>query len=238
MSRSADLFKLLEHCIPNDHSRQVSAPYFVQLVLGRDARGTRVLDLGCGAGRSLDMFKRHDPEVKWVGVDIEESPEVKTRTRTDAEFVSYDGINLPFDDGSFDLVFSNQVFEHVRYPEPLLAEVKRVLTPGGAFVGSVSYLEPYHSFSVWNFTPYGWHEVCVAAGLEVKQLRPGIDGVALIRRAFLGRPKEAASWFTSSPMNEEIDAWGKETKRRPALVNLRKLQHCGHIVFYAIRPQA
>ena len=73
---------------------------------------------------------------------------------------------------------------------------------------------------------------------EVKQLRPGIDGPALIRRAFLGRPQEASKWFESSPLNEEIDAWGKETKRRPALVYLRKLQHCGHIVFYAGRPEA
>jgi SAM-dependent methyltransferase len=233
---SDDLYELLKACIPNDHSRQVQPSYYVELLLRETSKGRRVLDLGCGTGKSADLFRRLDPQVEWHGVDIESSPEVASRTRTDVAFHSYDGVNLPFPEGHFSIVYSNQVFEHVRHPEPLLAEVARVLQKGGAFIGSVSYLEPYHSFSLWNFTPYGWYTLLVKAGMKAVEFRPGIDSIALIRRQYLGRPPEATQWFASSPMNEEIDAWGADTKQRPALVNLRKLQFCGHLAFYATKP--
>ena len=55
------------------------------------------------------------------------SPEARERTRHDARFETFDGVSMPFDDGSFDLVYCKQVLEHVRHPEPLLAEVRRVL---------------------------------------------------------------------------------------------------------------
>ena len=47
-----------------------------------------VLDLGCGDGRSIDLFRRLLPDVAWTGVDIAKSPEVDLRQRTDGEFVT------------------------------------------------------------------------------------------------------------------------------------------------------
>ncbi|HJL19074.1 MAG TPA: class I SAM-dependent methyltransferase [Sandaracinaceae bacterium LLY-WYZ-13_1] len=227
------LYEMLRHVIPNDHTRQVTSAYYVQKVL-EDGRGALcVLDLGCGDGRSIDLFRRMDPEVSWTGVDIESSPEVDERARTDGTFVTFDGVNLPFEDGSFDVAYSHQVFEHVRRPEPLLREVARVLRPGGAFIGSVSSLEPYHSFSYWSFTPFGWYTLVEDAGMTVRELRPGIDGIALVQRHYRARPPESRGWFASSPLNEEIDEWGRRTRRRPALINLRKLQYCGHLAFEA-----
>jgi SAM-dependent methyltransferase len=231
-----DLYQLLGHCIPNDHARQVKSTYHVERLMRGGPPGQRVMDLGCGPGESVDVFRRFDPGVDWHGVDIESSPEVAGRTRTDAAFQTYDGVYLPFDDGSFDIVYSHQVFEHVRQPDRLLGEVARVLRRGGAFIGSVSGLEPYHSYSLFNYTPYGWYTLLGDAGLELLELRPGIDGIALIQRAYMGRPGWAMKWVDSSPLNEEIDEWGKKTGRRPALINLRKLQYCGHIVFHAHRP--
>jgi SAM-dependent methyltransferase len=230
---SDDLFHLLKHCIPNDHARQVTSEYYVEKLMREVPSGSRAMDLGCGPGGSVDLFRKLDPEVDWHGVDIESSPEVSARSRTDAPFHTYDGVHLPFDGASFDIVYSHQVFEHVRTPEALLGEVTRVLKPGGAFIGSVSGLEPYHSFSIFNYTPYGWYLLLKGAGLELVELRPGIDSIALITRQFRGRPPELMKWVKSSPLNEEIDAWGAKTGRRPALINLRKLQYCGHIVFYA-----
>ena len=91
------------------------------------ARG-EVLDLGCGAGDSIRLFRSVHPEVSWVGADIDESPEVAARTRNDAEFVTFDGHALPFEDGSFELVCCKQVLEHVEHPRELMAEVARVLS--------------------------------------------------------------------------------------------------------------
>lgn len=94
-------------------------------------------------------------------------------------------------------------------PESLLADVTRVLRPGGAFVGSVSCLEPYHSFSYWNFTPYGWYVWLARRGTggvlvgRVRQResrkRPGVRGTrwcglggtppgSVVRRRDLSRP--------------------------------------------------
>lgn len=234
MSSNANLFDLLAKYLPSDHSRQVTSDYFVREFLEK-RKGAKILDLGCGSGRGADLILQLDPQVEWHGVDIEESPEVAQRQRTDLRFHVFDGVNLPFEDHAFDLVYSHQVFEHVRYPEHLLKEVCRVLRPGGAFLGSVSYLEPYHSFSLWNYTPYGWVTLLTASGLTPIQLRPGIDGISLIRRSYLGRPPESGDWFRNSPINEEIDEWGASTGRRHALINLRKLHYCGHICFRASR---
>lgn len=230
-----DLWTLIGHVLPNDHARQVEAAYFIERLLRDGPRGREVLDLGCGDGRSLDLFRRVDSSVGWHGLDIEASPEVATRIRTDGTFHSYDGRTIPLQDASFDVVYSNQVFEHVRHPDIVLAEIRRILRPGGAFIGSVSALEPYHSLSYWSFTPYGWYSLLTDAGLTPVEFRPGIDGISLVQRSYLGRPQHARTWFESSPVNEEIDRWGVETKRRPALINLRKVQYCGHLVFWARR---
>lgn len=237
MNTESRLYELIREVIPNDHHRQMTAAEVVEPLVKNGARGKVVMDLGCGVGGTADMFRSFDPTVQWHGVDIEVSPEVANRKRTDVKFHSFNGVKLPFWRNSFDLIYSNQVFEHVRHPEALLKNIARVLKPGGMFVGSVSYLEPYHSLSYWNFTPYGWYQVLKANGLKPVWFRPGIDSIALIQRSYLGRKEEHGAWFKSSPLNEEIDAWGIETKRRIQLINLRKIMYCGHLVFHAVKPK-
>ncbi len=163
-----DLGELLGHRIPANHSRPVVADQYASRL-----RARRVLDLGCGAGDSVDLFRSVDPDVSWVGADIGDSPEVAERTRADAEFVTFDGRRLPFEDASFELVYCKQVLEHVEHPRELVAEVARVLEPGGHLAGSTSQLEAFHSRSVFNWTPYGFMRVAEEAGLEVVELRPG-----------------------------------------------------------------
>ena len=62
---------------------------------------------------------------------MERSPEVASRRRSDASFVTFDGVHLPFSDGAFDAVYCKQVLEHVRDVQLFLSEVRRVLRPGG-----------------------------------------------------------------------------------------------------------
>lgn len=117
------MFDLLSGLIPEDHSRQVTSSYMARYLLARDQAIEDVLDLGCGAGDSLDFFRAEKRGIRWVGLDIETSPGVASRTRTDGEFHTFDGVHMPFADNCFDLVYCNQVFEHVRYPLPLLKEI-------------------------------------------------------------------------------------------------------------------
>ena len=116
-----------EWCIPNDHSHQTTSIDFVKKFVTQHGDIKRVMDLGCGSGDSVDLFRQIDPNINWIGLDIEGSPEVGKRTRKDAEFCSFNGTNIPFDDDHFDLIYCNQVLEHVKYPSKLLKEVARVL---------------------------------------------------------------------------------------------------------------
>ena len=235
-----DLGELLGGRIPPDHSRQVLADHYAgRLLDARDASQgpPRVMDLGCGAGDSVDLFRSADPAVRWVGVDIEESPEVAARTRTDAEFVTFDGRRLPFEDASFDLVYCKQVLEHVDHPRELVAEAARVLTPGGHLAGSTSQLEAFHSRSTLNWTPYGFTKIAEDAGLEVIELRPVIDGFTLVAWRALGLPRYFHRWWArESPPYRLIELAARAARLDARTRNQIKLVLAGQFAFLARRP--
>lgn len=226
----SDVYDYLKESLPGDHSRQVTAEAVLQARVAKGFAPAKVLDFGCGDGRSIDLFRRVLPQTDWTGVDIEASPEVASRRRQDGRFVTYDGYELPFPDRSFPLVYSHQVLEHVRKPELALREIARVLEPDGLFIGQTSQFEPYHSYSLWNFTVYGFKRIVEDAGMQLAELRPGIDGFTLMRRTYEGRPPEMSKYFAQeSPINEEIERTAEG--KRIAVRNYRKLLFCGQFIF-------
>lgn len=195
-----------------------------------------ILDLGCGRGDSREDFLRANASIDWLGVDIEDSPEALAAGGRRGPTRSYDGTHIPAGDGSFDMVYSRQVFEHVLFPRELLRDVSRVLKNGGLFAGSCSGLEPFHSRSVCNFTPYGFCTLLEHAGFRDIRVRPGIDGLTLIgRRLLQSTGLSMGSWFFvhESPLNLLLEAATRilryETRRRAAI----KLMFSGHFVFSA-----
>src|SRR5258708_22490215 len=105
------MFELLDGCLPNDHSRQISYEYYLKLAADKQQKIERVVDLGCGAGGSVDQFRAINPSIKWVGLDIQESPEVRYRVRNDPEFHLFHGGNIPFNFDPIDLVYSKHVLD-------------------------------------------------------------------------------------------------------------------------------
>jgi SAM-dependent methyltransferase len=96
--------------------------------------GHKVLDLGCRSG----AFTRHFLEGnEVVGVDVDEAALAKAEKRGITPVVADVEEPLPFPDESFDAVVAGELLEHLSFPETLVAEVERVLEPGGSFVGSV-----------------------------------------------------------------------------------------------------
>jgi ubiquinone/menaquinone biosynthesis C-methylase UbiE len=234
----ADLAELLGERIPADHSRAVLADDYAARYMARPGRpaSPRVLDLGCGRGDSVDLFRALEPRVRWTGADIEHSPEVAERSREDAEFVSFDGVHLPFPDSSFDLVFCKQVLEHVHHPGPLLAETARVLHEDGWLAGSTSHLEAFHSYSVWNYTPYGLMLLLRDAGLELVEARPVIDGFTLVAWRALGTPRFFYRWWArESPVYRAISVLARPARWDHRTVNTAKLVLSGQFAFLA-RP--
>ena len=231
-----DLLHLLGDSLPRDHSLQRSASQLAEARL-RTRRAERVLDVGCGAGNSVDQFRHWQPDIAWVGVDIASSPEVDGRRRKDAEFHTFDGCQLPFPDASFDLAYSKQVLEHVRHPSLLLKDIARVLAPGGELIGSTSHLEPYHSYSFWNYTPHGFKVLVEEAGLELVEIRPCIDALTLIVRRILGEPKSFGRWWsTDSPLNRLLGWRGRRRGQDHGRINATKLLYCGQFSFVCRRP--
>lgn len=231
------MWKEIADYVPNNNPQQVTAKWMVKRVLDKLPDSPSIVDLGCGEGNSVDFFRKQVPSCSWVGVDISDSPEAKKRKREDAVFMYFDGVNIPLIESSVDLVFCQQVLEHVRHPESLLKDASRVLKSGGYFIGSTSHLEPYHSFSLWNFTPYGFKEIVKDAGLPLQEIRPGIDGLTLTERTFKGRPKSYSKFFSeNSPFNVLIDSWGKESSRSVKQILVRKLSICGHFCFICFKP--
>ena len=228
-----DLRAVLGDAIPGDHARQTLADDYIP-ALSRP--GAKVLDLGCGTGDSVTQFRAVESSVQWVGVDLERSPEVAERTRTDAEFRTFNGIDIPLETASLDAVYCKQVLEHVRFPDLLLRDVARVLKPGGLFAGSTSQLEPFHSLSVGNFTPYGLKLRLGSAGLELAEVRPGIDGLTLVLHRVLGMRSFTRRWWArESPLNRAIDVLARSRGLDAAAANAAKLVVCGQFAFLARR---
>jgi SAM-dependent methyltransferase len=204
----------------------------------RDRPGAFVVDVGCGRGDSVDAFRAADPSVRWVGIDLADSVEAAERTRSDIEFVVFDGEHVPFADASVDVVFCKQVLEHVERLDALLAEVARVVRPGGALVGSTSQLEPYHGRSTGNHTPYGVKRALERHGFEVETLVPGIDGVTLMASVLLRAPGLLARWWEHrSPLNALVDGLGRALQWDAEDRNAVKLLFCGQFAFLARRAQ-
>ena len=101
------------------------------------AEGERVLDVGCGTGivaRSIVPFTGEQGHV--VGVDLNEAMLETARREAshlspEIEWRHEDARELSFRDDRFDLVLSQQVLQFVEDPPQLLAEIRRVLRPGG-----------------------------------------------------------------------------------------------------------
>jgi ubiquinone/menaquinone biosynthesis C-methylase UbiE len=101
-----------------------------------DLRGSkRILDVGSGAGQIVrHLLKYADADATITGLDL--SPEMLRRARMRLnsdrpQFASADLARLPFNDGAFDCVTCGFVLEHLPEARPGLAELARVLVPGG-----------------------------------------------------------------------------------------------------------
>jgi SAM-dependent methyltransferase len=93
--------------------------------------GARILDIGCGIGTYVKRFRAFSDEV--YGVDVEPD-RVEEASRSLPNISLAPGEALPFPDGFFDLVFSNEVIEHVADDRRTAVEAVRVTRPGGAIV--------------------------------------------------------------------------------------------------------
>jgi SAM-dependent methyltransferase len=83
--------------------------------------------------------------------------------RIEAAFPAVSLLSLPYRDGEFDLVVSDQVLEHVEgSPQRAVDESRRVLKPGGWAIHTTCLMNPIHPSpgDFWRFTPAGLRHLC------------------------------------------------------------------------------
>ena len=148
-------------------SHVVDVPNEVAAFCGDVLHDARVLNIGCGEMLTdLGLLSLGPKKITGLDVTSKDTNWLETVAnkvhlagfdfaadyKDRLDFVQYDGLNFPFDDGSFDAVFSWSAFEHVRDVQPVLKEMKRVLAPGGAVF--VQVYPWYHSRLGSHLTDY------------------------------------------------------------------------------------
>ncbi len=132
--------------------------------------GKSALEVGCGGGIMCEEIARIG--FNTVGIDPSE-PSIKTATEHAIEsglkvnYVNGTGEALPFDDNSFDVVFSCDVLEHVQDLPVVISEISRVLKPEGVFIydtfnrtflSKLVAVKVLQEWKRWAIMPPGLHE--------------------------------------------------------------------------------
>ena len=103
-----------------------------------DWRGRRVLEIGLGEGAESEQLIRRG--ALWSGLDLTEESVDRVRTRLTTRGLPFEDLrqgsvlDIPWQDDTFDLVFSHGVLHHVPDIRRAQAEIHRVLRPGGTLV--------------------------------------------------------------------------------------------------------
>jgi SAM-dependent methyltransferase len=105
-----------------------------RLLAGQGRQFERALDLGCGSGGNLPLVARFAKTV--VACDLSVAALQSIREKPIG--LAADACRLPFADGAFDLINFFNVVEHIEDHRAALAEVRRVLAPGGVLLLATS----------------------------------------------------------------------------------------------------
>lgn len=104
-----------------------------------------VLDIACGTGYGIGLLRSKAKFVTGVDIDPAAAREAKFECGDNASVLLGNGLGLPFHDAGFDVITSFETLEHLHERNQFLAELRRVLRPGGMLVLSTpnaNYTQP------------------------------------------------------------------------------------------------
>ena len=135
------------------------------LALAGDVAGRRILDAGCGSGPLFASLRDRGAILTGFDSSAGMLEQARRRLGDDADLMVADlGRPLPFDDGAFDDVIASLVLHYLEDWGPALAELRRVLKPGGRLIVSVDHpfaivgLQRQEGRKVDYFATYNWTE--------------------------------------------------------------------------------
>jgi SAM-dependent methyltransferase len=180
------------------------ARQLVDVVERHQPRRGRLLDVGCDTGEVLAEARDRGWDVTGVELNKPVAEQVSQRLGVPIFASTLESAGLP--DAGFDVVFFNQVLEHLPDPNRFLAEVRRVLASEGViFVGVPCFTSPIPLLlkrddwyalvpneHIWQFGPWTLPRLLESNGFEIVELKRGCSG-------FWGRfslhPRDAARWL-------------------------------------------
>jgi ubiquinone/menaquinone biosynthesis C-methylase UbiE len=196
------------------------------------APGAMMLDLGCGDGVHKETVEAFGFE--WVGLDYS-LPQAPIRG---------DGHALPFKDNSFEFVLSIAVLEHIQFPFVMMAEAFRVLKPGSTFIGTVSFLEPFHNDSFYHHSHLATYNSLHNAGFEILHVSPSPDWPGLLAISQMALFRMMPAWLVRVlvwPLQALHRLWwlvgSAFTRSERSSEKYRLLSTSGAFTFIARKPQ-
>jgi SAM-dependent methyltransferase len=155
--------------------------------------GSLVLDLGGHKEAKRGTFDIHRYPLRVVTADLSE------RKRPD---VQADAAHIPFPSNRFDAVITAELLEHVPDPRPVLAEVHRVLRPGGAHLITVPFLFHIHAdpYDYGRYTDHFWR----AALHDVGYRQIEIERQGLFYAVALNQWKQRVSRMPATTLGSRI----------------------------------
>ncbi len=180
--------------------------FFMKVLLEQVTDRSDFLEIGCGHSSLHPALSGHVQSI--TGVDYVQGAVTASQMRAQqhgyadhSTYICADGFQLPFPEGSFDIVWSQGLLEHYRDADLMLKEQMRVCRAGGKVIISVpsrpSYLSLWYAITYriglkalwpWTeqifFTPRQMRELCRRAGLSPKmtksyRLRPALIGILI-----------------------------------------------------------
>jgi len=146
---------------------RTSVSRFVRWVASEVPDRAWVLDAGAGEGPYRSLFAH----ARYVGVDDGRGDD---RWDYTGLAITGDLLQMPIRDGSIDVVLSTETLEHVTDPGPFVAELARVLRPGGRLylTAPLSFKEHQQPHDYFRYTRYGLTLLLERAGLEPISVDP------------------------------------------------------------------
>ncbi|SHE78517.1 Methyltransferase domain-containing protein [Microbulbifer donghaiensis] len=223
--------------------------------------GQKVLDLGCGEGRhAIHLLISEAIDIVAVDLNIADVRTACERAQPFAEqqqtrgrllFSVANGLQLPFAEGTFDVVICSEVLEHIEDYRAVLAEIDRVLKPGGIFAASVPTFLP--EWICWQLSDE-YHQV-EGGHIRIFRERELRSSIERLGHSFFARHKAHAlhspywwlkCWLWDRPESRVLAAYHRmlvwDLMQKPFLTRaLEKLLNPflgKSIVLYFVKPQS
>jgi ubiquinone/menaquinone biosynthesis C-methylase UbiE len=144
----------------------------------------RILELGHGNGKHINLIIDKGDNINYFGLDI--SPLMSEEARqycqengfsTQTEFLTYDGIKMPYPDQSFDKILTVNTLYFCDQPEEMFKEIRRVLKPNGT--ATITFVDEetmkQQAFTEFGFTKYNKEKfelLCNNNHFDIVELTP------------------------------------------------------------------